>query len=129
MDAQAAATGPLEAMLQSARCGEAIAVAGADRKVDAAPGQTSRDRAPERSPGSSHACPLCATACLLGGCAPVDGGASPFAAVARMPRGFPGIGDFLHLVSVKPARLLSDAAAQAPPAPSGSHVHAISVQS
>lgn len=129
IDADAAAASPFEAMLQGARCGEAAAPAGATWKADAAPDQDARDQAPAgRRPDGSHSCPLCATACPMGGCAPVDAGPAPLAA-APAPGDFPGIGSFLHLVSVKRARLLSDAAAQAPPAAPGSRVHVISVQS
>lgn len=130
VDAHAAGADPFMAMLQSARCGEAGSPAADDRAAAAAPAQVTRDQAPAgQRPGSSHSCPLCATACPMGGCAPVGGGPSPLAAAAPMPRDFPGIGSFLDLVSAKPARLLSDAPAQAPPAPVGSHVHAVSEQS
>ncbi len=125
LDAPAAAAASFDAMLRSARCGEAIPAADATGKLGAITDQAPRDRAP----GDRHSCPLCATACPMGGCAPVGGGPSPLAAAAPMPRDFPGIGSFLDLVSAKPARLLSDAPAQAPPAPVGSHVHAVSEQS
>lgn len=127
VDAHAAGGSQFESMLLNARCGDSVALANADRKVDAKPARVPVDQGPAgQSPGKSHSCPLCATACPLGGCAPVDAGALSTPTAARMPRDFPGIGRFLHLVSVKPARLLSDAAAQAPPTPAGSRVHMVS---
>ncbi len=139
VEAHAAGSSQFEAMLLSARCGDAVGLASADRKADASPATALADLRSNQSPanqspanqypGGSHSCPLCATACPLGGCAPVDAGSLDVSMAAPLPRDFPGIGSFLHLVSAKPARLLSDAAAQAPPASTGSFFPKISEQS
>ncbi|HNB25858.1 MAG TPA: hypothetical protein PLR41_02795 [Alphaproteobacteria bacterium] len=133
VDTRQAAANSFESILQSARCGEAFATAGAaqadSRQVAAAQGATRDSEMPrDQMPARGHSCPHCAATCTMGGGSTL--GLLPAgASVAPVPGGPAGSSHVLHLVSVKPARLLSDAAAQGPPARRGSHAQSISVQS